>query len=225
MLSHTSFTNTKRDLVVRGNIGNITEGLSAWQRPSWKLMIFLSSTFTDTQRERNYLIKELYPSLVGRSRAHNIDVIFADLRWGLVDENTLDHLTWISCSRELERCRKESSGMFFLSLQCDKVGYCPLPKYLPKDAFESRISQASQSDRHLANEWYQLDTNALPDGHYVLKNLSSLNDDAYFKGALPRLLKVLEGVEFGPGLVVGHSVTEYEMKSAYGAGDDKDRMQ
>jgi hypothetical protein len=184
----------------------------------------LSSTFTDTQRERNYLINELYPILTQIARIYNVEVIFVDMRWGLVDENTIDHLTWISCSAELERCREESSGLFFLSLQCEKYGYCPLPKYLSKEHFESRILEASDTDRELACKWYHLDTNALPHGRYVLKNLSSMNDKSYWNDALPRLLKLFDGVEFSPGLLVGHSVTEYEMKAAYGEGVDVHRM-
>jgi hypothetical protein len=28
-----------------------------------------------------------------------IQVIFVDMRWGIKDENTLDHKTWIECER------------------------------------------------------------------------------------------------------------------------------
>ena len=65
------------------------------------------------------------------------------MRFGVKDENTLDHLTWISCVRfRLETtiyyililmlqtllfvyrginwCKRESSGIFFLSLQSEK---------------------------------------------------------------------------------------------------------
>ena len=219
-----SEVNSFRDKIIRGQVSDIIKDLKKWKRLSFKLIVFLSSTFTDTQRERNFLINELHPILSQLGRLYNIEVIFVDMRWGLVDENTIDHLTWISCSAELERCREESSGLFFLSLQCEKFGYCPLPKYLSKEHFESRISEASDSDRELACEWYHLDTNAVPDGRYVLKNLSSVNDNSYWKVALPRLLKVFDGVEFSPGLIVGHSVTEYEMRAAYGEGADVHRM-
>jgi hypothetical protein len=65
------------------------------------------------------------------------------MRWGVRDENTSDHMTWIACSRyglkrsthlaiaaitrfyviycrALEWCKEESSGVFFFSLQADK---------------------------------------------------------------------------------------------------------
>jgi iron-sulfur cluster repair protein YtfE (RIC family) len=84
--------------------------------PSNKLMTFISSTFTDTHSERNIFMKEILPKLQKMSREHGIDVTFSDMRWGILDENTLHHETWVSCKRELERCRRESGGLFFLSL-------------------------------------------------------------------------------------------------------------
>ena len=49
-----------------------------------------------------------------------MEIIFVDMRWGVRDENTLEHRTWIECARELDRCMEESSGVFFLSLQSYK---------------------------------------------------------------------------------------------------------
>lgn len=68
--------------------------------------------------------------------------------WGVRDENTWDHLTWMSCLRELERCEEESLGVFFLSLQSHKYGYCPLPKFISKSNFESKCE-----DPTLTPEW------------------------------------------------------------------------
>jgi hypothetical protein len=36
-----------------------SEGVREWRVPSFKLLVFVSSTFTDTQLERNYLMDEL----------------------------------------------------------------------------------------------------------------------------------------------------------------------
>jgi len=90
--------------------------------PSSKLAVFASSTFTDTVKERNLLLEKILPDLRERGRAMGIEVIFVDMRWGVRDENTLDHQTWIACRRELLRCYNESGGLFFLSLQSDKYG-------------------------------------------------------------------------------------------------------
>ena len=99
----------------------------SWLKPTWKMLVFVSSTFTDTQLERDILMKDLLPRLRDQAAPHSVLVALTDMRWGVRDENTLDHRTWIECSRELERCRNESTGLFFLSLQSDKYGYTPLP--------------------------------------------------------------------------------------------------
>ena len=96
------------------------EGDKSWRSPHWKLQVFVSSTFTDTMLERDILMKEIQPALREKARSEGVEVTLVDMRWGVRDENTLDHRTWIDCWVELERCRVESRGLFFLSLQSDK---------------------------------------------------------------------------------------------------------
>ncbi len=91
-----------------------------WRPLKSKLMVFFSSTFTDTHRERDILQNEVLPSLRKQAGPEGVEVTFVDMRWGVRDENTLDHQTWMACSREIERCRDESDGIFFISLQGDK---------------------------------------------------------------------------------------------------------
>jgi hypothetical protein len=46
-----------------------------------------------------------------------------------------------------------------------------------------------------------------------------INDPAYWKDALPKILDALRGVPFdkrNKGLLVGHSVTEWEVLAAFG---------
>ena len=88
--------------------------------PKNKLMFFVSSTFTDTHSERNEIMSVIVPKLRELARLHSIDVMAVDLRYGIPDEATLMHTTWNDCSRELERCRTESGGIFFISLQSEK---------------------------------------------------------------------------------------------------------
>ena len=95
---------------------------SKWAPITGKLMVFYSSTFTDTQMERDLLQNDVLKELNKHARSRNTPVIvsFVDMRWGVKDENTLDHQTWPACSKEIERCRKESDGIFFVSLQSHK---------------------------------------------------------------------------------------------------------
>ena len=94
-----------------------------WEQKPFVLMFFASSTFTDTQRERNLLMT----TIVMRSRhrlensgTQGVSILPLDMRFGVRDENSQEHLTWIICHKELQRCSKLSSGIFFISLQSDK---------------------------------------------------------------------------------------------------------
>jgi hypothetical protein len=109
-----------RSSVLKGCFVDTRYEAVIWKSPHLKLLIFFSSTFTDTLLERDLLMNEILPRLRERAIPLNIDVTFVDMRWGVRDENTLDHRTWIECSRELERCREESLGLFFVSLQSEK---------------------------------------------------------------------------------------------------------
>jgi hypothetical protein len=205
--------------------------------PKLNLMAIVSSTFTDTAVERNILMHRILPELRHAARHYvNINICLVDLRWGLKDSNTNDHLTWISCASEITRCREESGGVFFISLQSEKYGYCPLPRSIPKIAFDIYLSNfgklndidVSKRERviELAKRWYILDENNIP-AEYVLKSLTPENKDEYWNSVLPEVLHVFQDTpcyeymfhgngnnEMSSALIVGRSVTEYEFKFA-----------
>ena len=93
--------------------------------PCRKLVVFVSSTFTDTMHERNLMLSSILQDLKGEIKAkdYDIDIQFVDMRYGVRDENTLDHDTWEACAVEIIRCYEESEGTFFISLVADKYGY------------------------------------------------------------------------------------------------------
>ena len=197
-----------------------------WEALKRKILIFISSTFTDTHDERNILLLEILSSLRDRARPLGIEIIMLDLRSGIPDASTLEHDTWVGCEYELVRCFNESAGLFFLSLQGDKYGYMMLPKTIDQGAFERRLSESdgmtfskpSSELRDLAAEWYQLDTNAQP-AVYVLRSLSGDRnvDKLFWSDVQPQLCELFHGVVFDynhPDCIVGHSVTEYEFKTA-----------
>ena len=197
----------------------------SWDSPRKTLVIFVSSTFTDTHDERNILLEKVQPYLRDNGRAYGIEVTFVDMRYGVVDENTLDHMTWEACERELRRCFEESGGVFFLSLLGDKYGYKPLPRTIDQEAFETRMNEYSRKEtnatkrkemKSLASEWYKLDLNAIPP-FYQLKSLKNLEDDNFWNVVHPRLSELFDGVVFDPEFpdgLVGRSVTDYEVRTA-----------
>jgi WD40 repeat protein len=154
------------------------------------------------------------------------------MRFGVKDENTLDHMTWVACKEAIQQCYEGSDGLFFLSLQADRYGYLPLPKYLD----EAVLSQARKDHENDSNfteitkfldEWYKLDANHCPP-RYELKALSSLNDPDYWRIVLPTVRDtVLSSVPFETlkvlpeEIVVNRSVTQWE--TFYGLDCDKER--
>jgi hypothetical protein len=187
--------------------------IKSWLALRSKLLVFVSSTFTDTNRERNVLLESILPDMRAVGNMHGIDVTFVDMRWGVRDENTLDHSTWDECVLELERCYSESAGMFFLSLQADKYGYVPLPRTIDQDGMETRISSMTVEELSVARSWYRLDENSIPP-RYVLRSLKEIRDQEFYELTLPILSRKLEGIDFDkrryPQLMIGQSVTHWE---------------
>ena len=109
---------TIRRKVLFGDLSNLS--MFSCETPSWSLLVFISSTFTDTHVERDCLMGEILNKLREIGKQHSVSVSFSDMRWGVRDENTLEHETWVSCKKELLRCMKKSKGLFFISLQSEK---------------------------------------------------------------------------------------------------------
>lgn len=233
--STNTYVTAIRQSVLRGGFfTNVSYGATreCWFAPDWKLNIFVSSTFTDTIEERNILIDEILPVIRNQGAPHQIAVVFVDMRWGVRDENTIDHRTWLECSREIQRCQNESIGISLLSLQSDKYGYRPLPREISEQAFAGCFQALSDDEevKQLANEWYKLDSNSIPP-RYVLMTLRELGDARYWNHAYPKLLAAMTDLVFHTPahdptdeasvkiahehrLLVGRSITEWEIKTA-----------
>lgn len=76
-------------------------------------MIFFLS-FVDTFVERNALMVRAYPRLKYFCQERGYDFQVVDMRWGVRDESTDDHMTTDLCMRELHSCQKLSTGPNFI---------------------------------------------------------------------------------------------------------------
>jgi WD40 repeat protein len=99
---------------------------------------------------------------------------------------------------------------------------------------DERLALCSRQIFALAHLWYHLDRNAVPE-EYVLKSLSHMSDDSFWKDALPNLSAALDGLRFSSSkpsdgsdfdseLLVGRSVTEWETKAALSQSASVSRM-
>jgi hypothetical protein len=146
------------------------------------------------------------------------------MRFGVKDENTKDHMTWVACKEAIQQCHEGSDALFFLSLQADRYGYRPLPKYLDQQVLlqAMKAKDHTQESLKVLKEWYILDENHCPT-RYELRPLKvggdgKVSDPEYWDKVLPLLRdSVFDSVAFESCtslneevLLVNRSVTEWE---------------
>ncbi|KAM0725564.1 NACHT and WD repeat domain-containing protein 2 [Formica fusca] len=138
--------------------------------------IFTSSTFTDTTMERNTLMAQCYPKIKDYCREkHGLEFQVVDMRWGVRDEATDDHMTTELCMREIENCQRLSMGPNFVVFLGQKYGYRPIPTYVLSSELEMlRTELESQGmDVSVLDRWYKKDSNAVPPTS-ILQPISSI---------------------------------------------------
>lgn len=92
---------------MKGRINQATFSTLKRCKPNSKLSIFVSSTFTDTYRERAILQEEILPALQIQAKAGGMQVLLYDMRFGVKDENTNEHSTWDLCQEAIRQCHEE----------------------------------------------------------------------------------------------------------------------
>lgn len=150
--------------------GNLSKPISS---PAKIIRIFTSSTFTDTKHERNRMMEKTFPNLKSYCQQNGYEFQIVDMRWGIRDEASNDHMTTEICLQELENCQKYSAGPNFLSLLSHKYGYRSLLRQIHADEFEKILKYVDFSDqRQLLSKWYIRDDNAVPP-KYILQPIST----------------------------------------------------
>ena len=84
------------------------------------IRIFISSTFSDMQLERNYLIGRVFPRLKQIAEKHNVSITPLDLRWGITEEEAKNGEVLQICLQEIE-----NSHPFFIGIIGNRYGWCP----------------------------------------------------------------------------------------------------
>ncbi|XP_053618962.1 NACHT and WD repeat domain-containing protein 2 [Plodia interpunctella] len=138
--------------------------------------IFTSSTFTDTTMERNTLMAKCYPRIKDYCREkHGLEFQVVDMRWGVRDEATDDHMTTELCMREIKNCQRLSMGPNFVVFLGQKYGYRPIPTYVLSSELQMLRDElaAGGVDVILLDTWYKKDSNAVPPVS-VLQPISSI---------------------------------------------------
>lgn len=130
------------------------------------IRFFISSTFADMKVERD-LLQEVFYEIVPIYKEKGWQIETVDLRWGISTEAGYHNKTMQICEQELKRCQQLSPKPNFIILLGNRYGWIPLPEKITMHDFEEM--RMTKEEKALFDKWYLLDTNALPDGQYLLK--------------------------------------------------------
>jgi hypothetical protein len=119
----------------------------------------MSSTFTDTEWERNLLISDVLSYLAELARKYGLELRLAEMPWGIRKEAKSENQTSEICMNELERCQRESLGLFYVFLACQKYGFRPFAPKILEGIFASLRDKMSADDAALVDKCFELDTN------------------------------------------------------------------
>ena len=75
-----------------------------------KLMVYISSSCTDTKSERNLLFEKILPSLQHSFMSAGLEIVFIDFKYTLRDDSRLEQEFWSISERELQRCYRRPAA-------------------------------------------------------------------------------------------------------------------
>jgi nephrocystin-3 len=82
--------------------------------------VFLSSTFRDFARERDLLVRKVFPELRRRCRERQVELVDVDLRWGITEEEAQQGKVLPICLAEIDRSRP-----YFMGFLGERYGWVP----------------------------------------------------------------------------------------------------
>ncbi|RNA30370.1 NACHT and WD repeat domain-containing 2-like, partial [Brachionus plicatilis] len=173
--------------ILRGDFGSLIN-----QR-SKTIKIFLSSTFSDTHSERDFLIKNIYPKLREYcQQSYGLDFQIYDMRWGISNEITSSHMTTTVCLNEIQNCQNSSVGPNFIAFLSHRYGSRSLPTRVKANEYEILLKELNSSNdydktfnfddeenkinfkiENMLELCYELDDNETP-ARYRLKHIDKI---------------------------------------------------
>ncbi|XP_063691864.1 uncharacterized protein LOC134824088 isoform X1 [Bolinopsis microptera] len=103
-----------------------------------EIRLFISSTFVDTQAERDVLVKRVIPSINRKMADRFIRIVPVDLRWGVLAEESKDcHTIQKTCLNQVDKCRlTPQQTPWFLGLRTSRYGWVQ-NDMMPSHGFEN----------------------------------------------------------------------------------------
>ena len=106
------------------------------------IRVFVSSTFRDMGKDRNHLVKQVFPLLREMCEERAVAWSEIDLRWGLTDEEVAEGKVLPICLEEIKRCLPARPGgparrsplPYFIGLLGERYGW--VPHQIPEELCE-----------------------------------------------------------------------------------------
>lgn len=122
-------------------------------------------------------MENVYPKIKEYCKEkHGLEFQVVDMRWGVRDEATDDHMTTDLCMNEIKNCQRLSVGPNFVTFLGQKYGYRPIPTYIEGKEFRNlcnALVELEITEVELLYQWYREDTNAVP-ATFILQPISSI---------------------------------------------------
>ena len=133
--------------------------------------IFISSTFKDLKTERDSLRTQIIPSLQKEASEYGFQIQNIDLRWGVLERDSLDQRTMHVCLAEVQRCKATGLSPFIIWIIGQRLGWTPLPYSIPQQDVENVLPHLDVATKTLFDDWYKQDKNQIS-GSYILECIS-----------------------------------------------------
>ena len=95
-------------------------GEKAARQPQREMRVFISSTFRDMQKERDILIRQVFPFIRQLCRTRGVGFTEVDLRWGVTEQQAERGEVLPVCIAEIENSRP-----YFIGLLGERYGWIP----------------------------------------------------------------------------------------------------
>ena len=105
-----------------------------------QIRVFISSTFRDMMRERDLLVKEVFPELRRKCAKRFVTFTKVDLRWGIAEEQSTRKETLKLCLDEIRAC-----SPYFIGLLGERYGWVLEPEANLPALFEEEPAVKAQS--------------------------------------------------------------------------------
>ena len=163
-----------------------------------QIRIFISSTFIDMEKERNYLIDKIFPVLREQAIQRDVALSALDLRWGIPQKLAASGKTIEICMEEID-----NSHPFFIGLVGNRYGWCPsiqnfndndnLKNKYPmlEDYFKQGLSVTEMEMRYAAldRDEKELEQHKIDASFYLKKNPAPIKKGNKDKAKLKQLKK------------------------------------